>query len=190
MNIWYFDCDRQFNQLLFDRAICIQLAIIWIITVLINSICFISLQFFPSVYFVHFFISWNIFNIQSRRTFILAKRINGMSKTNTEFEKKSVFLFGALNTRVILTTRFTHTTLTHTYFIFFVHNLPATGVWIIGCQSKRKFDTKYASDELDHETNKECNITYIRYKCMEKNELSIRAISHLYYLFIRHTLIV
>lgn len=55
MNIWYFDCDRQFNQLLFDRAICIQLAMIWIITVLINSICFISMQFFPSVYFVYFF---------------------------------------------------------------------------------------------------------------------------------------
>lgn len=56
----------------------------------------------------------------------------------------------------------------HIFCFFFVYNLPASGVWIIGCQSKRKFDTKYASDELDHETNKECNITYIHHKCMEK----------------------
>lgn len=118
MNIWYFDCDRQFNQLLFDRAICIQLAIIWIITVLINSICFISLQFFPSVYFVHFFISWNIFNIQSRRTFILAKRINGMSKTNTEFEKKCIFIWCAKHESDFNNTFHTYHAHSHIFYFF------------------------------------------------------------------------
>lgn len=80
------------------------------------------MQFFPSVYFVYFFHFVKHFQY-SKSTHFDFSETHKRNEQNKYRIKNVFFLFGALNTRVILTTRFTHTTLTHTYFVFFLFTI-------------------------------------------------------------------